>query len=79
MTALLRRHGFRVQRIRHDLGSWSFWRESARFAARERDGKELTDHWLRNGAYQLAERVACWRRQGSVLVVYASKSVTSDQ
>jgi SAM-dependent methyltransferase len=76
LAALLHRHGFRVRRIRHDIGSWSAWRESARFEARERRGRGLADHWLRNCAYQLAERVACWRRQGSVLVVYASKDDT---
>ncbi len=79
MTALLRRHGFRVRHIRHDIGSWSSWRESARFEARERGGRELPDDWLRNCAYQFAERMACWRGQGSVFVVYASKSVTSDE
>jgi hypothetical protein len=76
ITELLRRHGFIVSRIRQDVGAWGIWRESHRFQARERDGRELGDRWWHHCAYQLAELFACWRGRGSVLLVYARKGPT---
>lgn len=79
ITQLLKRHGFAVEAIRHDIGSWSFWRESHRFQARHTQGKELKDSRWRNWLYQAAEAFACWRKQGSVIVVYARNAIGASE
>jgi SAM-dependent methyltransferase len=74
ITALLHRHGFVVRAIRQDIGSWGFWRESRRIQARaERREPPGEARWF-DGIDQLAERLACWRGDGSNMVVYAQKS-----
>jgi len=73
MTRLLTQHGFAVERIRPDPGAWGVWRESHRFEARDRQGREAPDRWWRDRFFQAAETVACWRGLGSVMAVYARK------
>lgn len=75
LAALVQRHGFAVERIRQDVSSWSFWRESRRCAPRRLSGGERipADAWRRDWRDQWAERLACRRGRGSVLVVYARK------
>ncbi len=73
IRALLERHGFVIEQIRQDVGSWSFWRESRRVQARHEQGRELPDAWWRARRDRIAEGLACLRGQGSVLVVYARK------
>ena len=74
ITALLQRHGFAVRAIRHDVGSWGFWRESRRLQHRHAGGGALREAWWRDWVDQAAETRACWRGAGSTMVVYAQKT-----
>jgi SAM-dependent methyltransferase len=76
ITELLRRHGFVVRAIRHDIGAWGFWRESRRLQDRERP-RTPASPWWRDGADQAIERWACWRGQGANIVVYAQKAASA--
>lgn len=73
ITQLLDQHGFMVEAIRHDVGSWWAWRESRRSALRETRGKESADQWWQDQLDRLLEAAACLRQQGSVIAVCARK------
>ena len=69
---LLEQHGFAIEAIRHDIGSWGFWRESRRIRARGQ-GTPLREAWWHTSRDQMMEVWSCWQRRGSNIVVYARK------
>lgn len=76
ITRLLEQHGFSVKTIRQDVGSWSFWRESWRFQAKETRKGLVKDPWWLAGMSKFAETVSCSLGRGSVIVVYAQKGTS---
>ena len=75
IAPLLHRHGFTVTTIRHDNSSWSLWGGSRRLKAQQVFGQELKHSWWRDRLDQALETMACWRGEGSVVVVSARKVV----